>query len=111
MLYTCSNDFFKYATSISRISREEEKELGLKMQEGNEDAKEQLIRSYIPVLAAYLKKYSRDPSLSLVYCGLDVLADSVKNWNFQIENPTFTRFLGDRVRQMITRYIVNENKQ
>ena len=111
MLYTCAEDFFKYASSIERISREDELKLGLKMREGDEDAKEQLIRSYIPVLAAYLKKYSRNPSLSLVYFGLGVLTDSVTNFNFQIENPTFTRFLGDSVRQTITRYIVDENKQ
>ena len=107
MLYKCADDFFKYAANVKRISREEEKELGLKMKEGDEEAKETLITSYLPVLASYLKRNFREPSLAVIYSGLAVLSDSVQSFNFQIENPTFTRFLGFEIRKMVTRFIAD----
>lgn len=107
MLYKCADDFFKYAATVKRISREEEKELGLKMKEGDEEAKEALITSYLPVLASYLKRNSREPSLAFIYSGLVVLSDSVQNFNFQVENPTFTKFLGYKIRRMVTRFIAD----
>ena len=107
MLYNCADDFFRHAATVKRISREEEKELGLKMKEGDEEAKEALITGYLPVLASYLKRNFREPSLELVYRGLVVLSDSVQKFNFQIENPTFTRFLGFGIRKMVTRFIAD----
>ena len=107
MIYKCADEFFRYAASVKRISREEEKELGLKMKEGDEEAKEALITGYIPVLASYIKRNFRGPSLELVYRGLVVLSDSVRDFDFQVENPTFSRFLGVRINKMVTRYIAD----
>ena len=108
MLFQCANDFYEYAASVKRISREEEKELGRKMKEGDEEAKETLITSYLPVLASALKRYFYERSLDLVYRGLAVLSDAVQNFDFQIENPTFAKFLTDKIRRMITRFIAEK---
>ena len=108
MIYKCAADFFKHAATIKTISREEEKELGLKMKEGAEEAKEALITGYLPVLASYLKRYTYESSLELVYRGLVVLSDAVQSFDFQVDNPTFSRFLGFRIRNMVTRFIADK---
>ena len=77
------------------------------MKEGDQEAEEALITSYLPILASYLKRNSRKPSLALIYNGLVVLSDSIKSFDFQIEDPTFTRFLGFRIRKMVVRFIAD----
>ena len=107
MLYTCAGDFFQYAATVKKISREEEKKLGLEMREGSEEAKEAIITSYLPVLASYLKRYSSNPGLELIYRGLDTLKDAVAHFNFQSENPTFSKFLGNQIKLMMAKYIAD----
>ena len=107
MLYTDAAHFFTHADGIPRLSREEEKALGARAKEGDEAAARALTDSYLPMLAAYLKRYADTPSLRLIYMGVETLTEAVASFDFQTENPTFTRFLGDRVRRMMTRYIAD----
>ena len=115
MLYTSAEDFYNKVATIKRLSREEEKELAKKMKDGDEDAKKKLMDSYLPVLAAYLTRYTHKPSLNMIYRGIEVLEKSMSIYDFQFDSPSpnanFVHFLSDRVRQMITRYIADENKQ
>ena len=107
MLYTSADEFFALAASAKRLSREEEKALGTRAKEGDAAALRVLTDSYLPVLASYLKRYTDTPSLHLIYLGVETLEEAVAAFDFQAENPTFTRFLGDRVRRMMTRYIAD----
>ena len=107
MLYTDAAHFFAYADGRVRLSREEEKALGARAKEGDEAAAQALTDSYLPLLAAYLKRYADTPSLHLIYTGVATLEEAVASFDFQTENPTFTRFLGDRVRRMMTRYVAD----
>jgi len=107
MLFKTAQEFFDYAKTIQRVSRSEELELAKRMREGDETAKKALIDSYIPVLAAYIQKNTREPSLEVIYRGFNLLSDSIHNFNFQIENPTFTRYLGEKIRLMMTHFIAD----
>ena len=110
MLYTDANEFFAHAARTERLSREEERALGAEMQAGDEAARHALVDGYLPVLAALLSRYESRPSLQLVYMGIKTLEDAVSAFDFQTEDPTFTRFLGDRVRRMMTRYVADSPK-
>lgn len=106
MLYKHADDFFKHADGLIRdISREKEKEYALKMKQGDEDAKAALTENYLPVLAAYLKKYISQPSLQIIYMGIGVLDEAILSFDFQSDNPAFTRFLETKIRSMIANYI------
>ena len=107
MLYLCANDFFKQAENAKRLSREEERKYASEMQAGNESARRILTDSYLPVLAAYLKRFSAEPSLELIYRGLETLDEAISHFNFEAERPPFSKFLGDRLRQTVTRYIAD----
>ena len=107
MLYTSADEFFALADRSDRLSREEEKALGARLGEGDETAARALVQGYLPLLAAYLKRYTDTPSLHLIYLGVETLEEAVAAFDFQAENPTFTRFLGDKVRRMMTRYVAD----
>ena len=107
MLYKSADEFFALAAAAETLSREEEKALSARMKEGDEAARKALIRGYLPLLASYLKRYTDAPSLHLIYLGVETLEEAVSSFDFRSENPTFTRFLGDRVRRMMTRYVAD----
>ncbi len=109
MLYKSADDFFCHAASVKRISREEEKLLHQRMLAGSRDAEAALIESYLPVLASYLKRYA-SPSLQLIYRGLELLSESVRKFDFQKENPTFTHYLIIPIKRMVIRYIAEQNQ-
>ena len=113
MLYVSAEDFYTQVANIKRLSREEEIELAKRMREGDQNAKKVLTDSYLPVLAAYIKRYANTPSLDLVYKGIEVLETSVEAFDFLYESPspnlTFAYFLSDRVRKTVTRYIAESH--
>ena len=109
MLYTSAEDFYNKVATIKRLSREEEKELAQKIKEGDENALKALVVGYIPVLATYLKRYTRTPSLDMIYKGIEILETSISTFDFLSDSPspnvTFSNYLGGKVRRMITKYI------
>ena len=113
MLYKSAEDFYNKVATIKRLSREEEKELALKMvNEGDENAQKALVIGYLPVLAAYLKRYTCTPSLDMIYEGVEILETSIATFDFLYDSPspnvTFVHFLSDKVRRMMTRYIADK---
>ena len=115
MLYTCVDDFFNHVEEIKKtqkpLSREEEKELAQKMKAGDYDAKKALTEAYLPILASFLKRYTRTPSLSMVYDGVMILETSINTFDFLHNNPspnvTFVNFLSNKIRQMMIKYIAD----
>ena len=117
MLYTCAEDFFDHVDKIKsakKLTRADETELAKKMKEGDGTAKSKLTNAYLPTLAAYLIRYESEPSLELIYRGIETLDTAVSDFDFlresQSPNASFTKFLSARVRQMITRYIADNQK-
>lgn len=115
MLYTSTDDFYKQISNLKRLSREQEKDLAQKMKLGDEGAKKALMDGYLPVLGAYLKRYTHTPSLDMIYKGIEILKTSIETFDFLHDSPspnsTFANYLADKVRRMITRYIADENMQ
>ena len=109
MIYTSAQSFFEYAENVKRLSREEELAYAIKMKAGDEEAKQAIVNGYLPILAAYLKRYTREASLEYIYRGIETLNEAVEKFDFQIENPTFTRFLQNEIRRMATRYIADSS--
>ena len=54
MLFISVDDFFQKARNVARLSRSDEMELALAMKEGNTDARQAIINSYLPLVAGYL---------------------------------------------------------
>lgn len=109
MFYKSVDDFYQQISNLKRLSRKDEKELARKMKDRDEDAYKTLRDSYLPVLGSYLKRYTRTPSLDMIYKGIEVLEASIAAFDFLYDSPspnvTFVHFLSDKVRRMMTRYI------
>lgn len=117
MLYKSVDDFYRHIANLKianpkRLSREEEKEYAIRMKEGDEEAYQALIDSYLPVLGSYLKRYTHTPSLDMIYRGLEVLNTALRTYNFLHEstspNVNFACYLSDKVRRTMTRYIATD---
>ena len=115
MLYKSADDFYNQITNLTRLSREDEKELAQKMKVGDEDAYKTLRDSYLPVRGSYLKRYAHTPSLSMIYCGIAVLNESISTFDFQFDSPSpncaFVHVLSDRVRKMMVQFIADNPTQ
>lgn len=111
MLYKSVDDFYHQITNLQRLNREDEKELAQKMKDGDDEARKVLTESYLPVLATFLKRYTRTPSLDMVYKGIQVLQSSIDSFDFLHDSPSpnvnFANYLGEKVRRMLTRYIAD----
>ena len=108
MLYISVEDFLSKSSGIKRLSRQEEKVLAQAMKNGSTDAREALIRSYLPQVAANVRRcgpYSQ--SLSLVYECLQALEKAVDSFDFSQDSETFAHRLSWWLRQTTVRHIAN----
>ena len=106
MLFLSADDFFQKAKAFSRMEREEEINCARLMENGDLTARERLIQSYMPVVAAAVRKVSpAHQSLSLVVLCLEVLERTVDSFDFFQNSETFTHCLSNRLKQTVTRYI------
>lgn len=108
MLFISPEDFFAQAAQISRLTREEERLLSQKMPQDPE-ARDQLLRSYYPMVAGYIRRMPRKlHTLQTVYIFLDSLEKGVDSFNFLQDNESFTHHLSWRLRQCATRCIAEQ---
>lgn len=107
MLFISIDDFFEKARNMIRLSREDERSFALKMQEGNADARQAIVNSYLPLVASYIE--NRAPkeiqTLKTVYCCIHSLEQGVDQFNFLQDSETFTHHMTWRLRQCITKCI------
>lgn len=108
MLYISVEDFYEKAASCYVLSRREEIECAKKMKAGNIAAREQLIQSYIPTVAGYIKhKQPHMQTLGLVLYCVDALEKAVDSFDFLQESEPFVHRLSWWLRQVTTDYILN----
>ena len=108
MLFKTPKEFFDTAESVRRITRDEELDLAKRMREGDDaSAKDELITAYLPVLASYIRRYSREPSEEFIRRAVETLTDAVSGFDFRVENPTFVNFLRGRMRSLVTELIAD----
>lgn len=108
MLFVSVEDFLLQTGAISRLTRAREKTLAQCMVEGDEAARKMLVHSYLPMVAAYIRRAPRCiRTLRTVYACIAQVEKGVDTFNFQQEGETFTHHLGWRLRQCITRCIAD----
>lgn len=107
MVYITVDDFFEDAASCVRLSRQEEIECARLMKSGDKLARERLIRSYMPFVAAHIKhapKKSQTLGLA-VYC-VAALEKEVDSFNFLQESEPFSHRLSWCLRQTSVKHLV-----
>ena len=109
MVYITIEDFYKRADSCKRLTREEEIECAMRMKNGDETARQQLIESYIPVVAGFIKRYGKESgSLYLALSCEQMLEKQVDSFDFLQDGETFTHRISWGLRQAITKYIATK---
>lgn len=107
MLYISVEDFYEKVSSFSKMSRQEEKECAKQMQNGDESARERLIQSYLPMVAAHVKRApAHVQSLGLVLYCQQALEKAVDTFDFLQDSETFAHRLSWHLRQAVVDYIV-----
>ena len=107
MLFFSADDFFAQAAKMPRLTREEERRLAQQMPQ-NTAAREQIIRSYLPMVAGYIRRAPQElHTLHTVYIFLDALEKGVDSFNFLQDSERFSHHLSWRLRQCITRCIAD----
>ena len=106
MLFVSLEAFYEKAASCRRLTRQEELECAERMAKGDAAARQQLIESYLPMVAARVKRASGQMrSLTLALYCVDALEKCVDTFHFQQDSETFTHRLSWALRQAVTRYI------
>ena len=106
MVYYSIEDFYEKAENCLRMTRQEEIACARKMKAGDTTAREQMVNSYIPMVAAHMKRMKHDQqTLGLaVYC-MQALEKAVDSFDFLQESETFTHRLSWYLRQATTKRI------
>ena len=108
MLFIGIEDFYEKVGEIERIRRDEEKELASKMRNGDGEAREKLIRAYLPFVAAHIRRAPESiRTLNTVYECIASLEKAIDAFNFLQDNEPFTHRLAWCMRQSITKCIAN----
>lgn len=107
MLFISIEDFFAQAKKLSALTREEERCLAEEMTQ-NTAAREQLIQSYLPMVASHIRRAPQElQTLNTVYTCVDTLEKGVDSFNFLQDSESFTHHLSLRLRQCIIRCIAD----
>lgn len=106
MLFVSVEDFFSQVQKLPRLSREEEIVFAQQMASGDPLAREALIRGYLYMAAAYVRRAPENiRTLSTAYACVAAVKKGVDSFHFLQEGETFTHHLSWRLRQCITRCI------
>ena len=109
MLFITVDDFFQKVHSTTRLSRNDEKNYALKMKEGDAEARQAIVNSYLPMVASYIRRSPKElQTLETIYSCVRSLEKGVDSFNFLQESETFTHHLSWRLRQCITRCLVDK---
>ena len=107
MLFVSAEDFFAQAQDIPPLSREEEVRLARELPQ-NALAREQLIRSYLPMVAGHIRRVPKQlHTLQTVYLCLEALEKGVDSFNFLQGSERFAHHLSRRLRQCTVRCIAD----
>ena len=108
MLFISVDDFFQKVRGTTRLSRTDEKDFALKMKKGDAGARQAIVNSYLPMVASYIRCSPKElQTLETIYCCIHSLEKGVDNFNFLQDSETFTHHLSWRLRQCITRCLVD----
>lgn len=107
MPYISIDDFYEQVRSCSRMSREEERDCARQMKNGDPLARERLIRSYLPTVAARIRRAPAHlQTLGLVLYCQQALERAVDTFDFFQDSEPFLHRLSWALRQAVVRYMV-----
>lgn len=108
MLFVTVDDFFQKVQSTTRLSRNDEKNYALKMKEGDAEARQAIVNSYLPMMASYIRRSPKElQTLETIYSCVRSLEKGIDGFNFLQDSETFSHHLSWRLRQCITRCLVD----
>lgn len=106
MIFISIEDFYEKAASCRILTRPEEIEYAQRMKQGDEDARERLIESYLQMTACHVKRSKPElQTLSLALYCVDALEKAVDSFNFLQESETFAHRLSWYLRNATVKYI------
>lgn len=107
MLFISVEDFFQKARGTTRLSRTDEKDFALKMK-GNTETRQAIVNSYLPMVASCIRRSPKElQTLETIYSCIRSLEKGVDSFNFLQNSETFTHHLSWRLRQCITKCLVD----
>ena len=106
MVFITADAFFSNADTITQLTREETKMLGLQMAAGDRTARERLILGHLPFVAALIRRWPREiQTLHTVYACINCLEKRIDCFDFSREQTRFIDDLSKALRQCLTRCI------
>ena len=109
MVYISVKDFYEKSGSCYVMNLQEEIECARQMKNGDNDARERLIQSYVPMVARHIKRMQPHmQNLGLVLYCMQALEKAVDSFDFLQDSETFSHRLSWGLRQATTNYIVNK---
>ena len=106
MFFISIEDFYERAASCTKLSRKEEIECASKMKNGDYYAREQLVQSYLPMVAAHIKRVpSHMQSFRLILYCQNALEHAVDTFDVFQESESFAHRLSWYLRQTVAKYM------
>ena len=100
MLFYCKEDFYARSAKSRKLSRKSEKECALMMKQGDATAREKIIISYLPAVAAYVRKMpARMQTYALICRFVAALEKAVDTFDFLQDNEAFLHRLSFVLRK------------
>ncbi len=107
MVFVSIDDFFEKAALCKALTRQEEIECAVAIKNGDTEAREKLVQSYIPMVASHIKHAKPHmQNLGLVVYCMNALEKAVDSFDFMQESETFSHRLSWALRQAVVSYIV-----
>lgn len=107
MIFLNVDDFYRKADCCLRLTRQKEIECAKAMKNGDSSAREQLLQSYLPVVAAHIKRMQPHlQTLGLVMYCVQALEKAVDSFDFIQDSETFSHRLSWWLRDATAKYIV-----
>lgn len=108
MIFISLDDFFKKTRDVIQLSRSDEKEYALKMKEGDAEACQAIVNSYLPMVASYIRRSPKElQTLETIYSCIRSLEKGVDGFNFLQDSETFIHHLSWRLRRCIARCLAD----
>lgn len=102
MLFVSMDDFYQKAASAAVLSEADEKILALKMKNGDPEARQCIINSYLPLVSSCVRHAPREiQTLKTVYSCILTLEQGVDSFPFLQDSEPFVHHLNRRLRQCI----------
>ena len=110
MLFISVDDFLGKAYGATKLTRENEKSLALKMKEGDAEARQAILEGYLPLVASYVRRAPKEiQTLQTVYCCMRRLEESVDSFDFLQDSESFTHHLSLRLRRSVEKCIADHS--